>query len=91
MNKVLRTVFIGLGFLSIIFAVFDFFMEQNIFDGLLSMAWGLLFLFFAVKQNLASQLSARSIKILQFASIIFVFITGILKLMYRLNLFDGIT
>jgi hypothetical protein len=88
MDKRVNYIFLLLGLFSVTLAIFDFTFESDFYGGLLAVAWGLLFIFLSVKNLIASQKIKISISSLQIIFILFVVLSGLLKLGFKLKLIN---
>lgn len=80
MGKKVNYIFLFLGIFSLFLSAFDFHLELDIYGALLAVAWGLFFIFLAYKDILATAINQSIIKTLQAVLIIFILLSGILKL-----------
>lgn len=81
MKEKLNFIFLFLGLFSIILAFLDFLIETDIYGGLLAIAWGLLFIILFFK----TVLSGRAFNFYLGIVIAFIVISGILKLLNKLD------
>ena len=75
-------IFLFLGLFSIILALLDFLIEADVHGGILAVAWGLLFIILFFKK----EMSIRAYNFLLGIVIAFIVVSGILKLLYKLDL-----
>ena len=88
MTKKVNYIFLSLGLFSLLLSVFDFSLEHDFFGGLLAVAWGLLFIFLSSKTVFEPKVSPKTISILHAIFVIFVIISGVLKLLFKLKVID---
>ena len=87
-GKKANYIFLFLGLLSLALSFFDFYLEYDFYGGLLAVAWGLLFLYLAFKKDLEIRLSQKTVTFFQAILIIFVIISGLLKILFKLKAFN---
>ena len=84
METKINLIFLFLGFFSIILAFFDFILESDLYGGLLAVAWGLLFIFFSVKNHIEAKIDKNTILALQTILILFLIVSGLLKFLFKI-------
>ena len=83
MRSPMNKLFLALAVLSLVLAPFDFAIE-GLWEGLLPLAWGALFLFLAYRERIAVRSEKRAMA-LQWVFGLAVIATGILKLISRID------
>ncbi len=82
----MNRLFFAIAILSLVIAPFDFVIE-GLWEGLLPLAWAALFLFLAYRDRIAARSGKRAIA-LQWVFGTAVIMTGILKLLARIDVID---
>jgi hypothetical protein len=84
-GRLMNKMFLALALISLVLAPFDFALE-GLYEGLLPLAWGALFLFLAYKDRVAAARSAGTVSTIQWILALSVIGAGILKLLSRVNI-----
>ena len=89
MSKKINILFLILGIFSMILSFFDIILEDDYFGATLAASWGLLFMYFAIKDILLQRFGSATCNVIKYVLVILVILSGILKMVHKLQLKGG--
>ena len=81
-----NTLLLYLGIFSLFLTLFDFFLEGDLYGGMLAVAWGLLFIFPGIKDKVVAAGDVSRTGIIQGLLIVLVIAGGLIKIINRITL-----
>ena len=81
-----NTLLLNLGIFSLFLSLFDFFLQDDLYGGMLAVAWGLLFIFLGVKEKILAAGAVSRAGIIQESLIVLVKSAGLIKIINKITL-----